>query len=366
MDQEMPSPLLTPNATGYSTPECPSSVSSTPGTTPSSTPYFSLELAKHDLDEATIQEIHDLFIELAKEAGETMLTAEHEILAAASSKNNSSDLVTMYDKQIEDTVKARLEKAYPHIAFLGEETFKSGTCLSSAPTFVVDPIDGTLNFTNGVPNCAISLGLTINKKPVVGVVYNPFRGDLYTAIKNKGAFLTKMYDPSKALDACRTYRLPLRQTPLGPLNKCLVAVEWGNQRYGPNWALRTSVHNALLTDSAEGGAMCKSIRSQGSAALDFCYVASGMIDAFWEGGVWVWDVCAGWCILEEAGGLVASANPDDWDPTLEGRLYFAVRGAKRNEQEAVVQAVWNLMGDRKFKAPFSRKEELAMRTGRSV
>jgi myo-inositol-1(or 4)-monophosphatase len=94
--------------------------------------------------------------------------------------------------------------------------------------------------------------------------------------------------------------------------------------------------------------MVKSVRSSGSAALDFCYVAQGTLDFFWEGEVWIWNVCGGWIILEEAGGIVASANPGDWDPTLEGRVYFAVRAAKREKQNGVVEELWVIMGDRKF------------------
>jgi myo-inositol-1(or 4)-monophosphatase len=94
--------------------------------------------------------------------------------------------------------------------------------------------------------------------------------------------------------------------------------------------------------------MILSCRSSGSAALDFCYVAAGMFDAFWEGGVWCWDVAAGWLMVKEAGGIVASANPGDWHPTLEGRCYFPVRAAKREEQKALVQELWAVMGDRKF------------------
>ncbi|KAH9864649.1 hypothetical protein J1614_010584 [Plenodomus biglobosus] len=318
----------------------------TPPDTASNTPSFALTLANHNLTEQDLQDVHDLLVSIALDGGKTMLEAEHAFLMAASTKNNTSDLVTKYDKEVEDMVAKRTYTAYPFFQFLGEETFKSGTALAASPTFVCDPIDGTLNFSKGVPNCAISLALTIDRKPVVGVVYNPFRGDLYTAVKNRGAFLTKVSTGTR-------FKLPLQQVPapMPGLNSCLVAVEWGNQRSGPNWALRTSVHKALLTSKAEGGAMCKSIRSNGSAALDFCYVANGMLDAFWEGGVWVWDVCAGWIILEEAGGMVASANPGDWQPTLEGRLYFAVRAAKREEQKAVVEELWGIMGERKFVYP---------------
>jgi myo-inositol-1(or 4)-monophosphatase len=190
---------------------------------------------------------------------------------------------------------------------------------------------------------AISLALTLDKKPVIGVVYNPFRGDLYHVIKNQGAYLTKTHD-------WRQFKLPIHPIPppMPSLQSCLACVEWGKQRQGPNWALRKDVHNKLLTSKAEGGAMVKSVRSNGSAALDFCYVAQGILDFFREGGVWVRDVAGGWIILEEAGGIVASANPGDWDPTLEGRVYFAVRAAKREEQKGVVEELWGIMGDRKF------------------
>ncbi|KAH7081892.1 hypothetical protein BKA63DRAFT_530825 [Paraphoma chrysanthemicola] len=319
------------------------SSTSTPATTPSTTPDFVLALAKHGLKVTDLNAAHDLMISIAKDAGTIMLSAEHEFLIAAATKNNTSDLVTQYDSQIEGMVEDRLRAAFPSFGFLGEETFKHGTKLADAPTFICDPIDGTLNFSKGVPNCAISLALTLDKKPVIGVVYNPFRGDLYTAIKNQGAFLTKTTTGT-------SYKLPLQPVPapMPSLRSCLVAVEWGNQRKGANWDLRTSMHKQLLTDSEEGGAFCKSVRSNGSAALDFCYVAQGMLDCFWEGGVWVWDVAGGWAILEEAGGVVASANPWDWDPTVEGRLYFAVRHAKRDEQKAVVEELWGMMGERKF------------------
>ncbi|OAK94713.1 hypothetical protein IQ06DRAFT_353139 [Phaeosphaeriaceae sp. SRC1lsM3a] len=319
------------------------STQSTAASTPATTPAFSLTLSKYSLTEGSLQMIHDLLVDIAKVGGRIMLEAEYEFLVAAATKNNTSDLVTRYDRQVENMVKQRVLAAYPDFGFLGEETFKHGTKLAAIPTFVCDPIDGTLNFSKGVPNCAISLALTINKKPVVGVVYNPFRGDMYTAIKNKGSYLTKMATGAR-------FKLPLQPipAPMPSLRSCLVAVEWGNQRKGPNWELRTDVHKKLLTDKEEGGAFCKSVRSNGSAALDFCYVAQGMLDAYWEGGVWIWDVCAGWIILEEAGGIVASANPGDWEPTLEGRLYFAVRHAKREEQQAVVEELWAIMGDRKF------------------
>ncbi|KAF2495660.1 inositol monophosphatase [Lophium mytilinum] len=284
--------------------------------------------------------IKDTLVSIAQEGGDMMLAADPSV-DTSDSKRNSSDRVTATDKAVESMVSSRLRATYPDFEFLGEETLKDGQKLSDAPTFVCDPIDGTLNFIHGFPNTAISLALTVSKKPVIGVVFNPFRNELYTAIKGRGAFLQR---PNGSI-----HKLPIRQnpTPLTGLDGCLVAVEWGSERSGPNWDLRTDMTRKLMSAKTVGGAMVHSIRCSGSAALDFCYVAAGSIDVFWEGGCWIWDVCAGWIILEEAGGMVASANPGDWDPSLEGRLYLAVRGAPSGQEE-VIEEMWGCMGERKF------------------
>jgi myo-inositol-1(or 4)-monophosphatase len=340
----------------------------TAASTPSQTPaVLANQLAKYNLTEAILFQVQDALIELAEAAGTMMVNAEHAILNEASTKNNTSDLVSDYDKAIEAMVQKRLNEEFPDFGFLGEETYQHGQKLTDSPIFIVDPVDGTINFTRGFHNFAISLCLAIDKQPVVAVVYSPNLGKLFTAVKTHGArMVNELFVPRKKpgpnaedvfvptfktkLKTLPEYRLPLApiSPPMPSLKKRLIAIEWGNERKGPNWDLRTDVHTKLLTSDEAGGKMILSCRSSGSAALDFCYVAAGMFDAFWEGGVWVWDVAAGWLIVEEAGGIVASANPGDWQPTLEGRTYFPVRGAKREEQEAVVKELWEVMGDRKF------------------
>ncbi|MBE7179886.1 MAG: inositol monophosphatase [Terriglobus roseus] len=225
---------------------------------------------------------------------------------------------------------------------MGEESYKAGQQLEDTPTFIIDPIDGTLNFVSGFPNFAISLAFTVDKKPVVGVVYNPVRRDLFYAVKGSGAYIRR----GNGIDQ----RLPAsgKMKALPGLTGAMIAIEWGNQRKGPNWKLRTRVHHELLTHQDEDGKMCRSVRSNGSAALDMCYVAAGWFDMFWEAGCWAWDVAAGWIILEEAGGMVVSANPGDWTPSVEGRTYFAIRGAKTEEQKGVAEELWAMMGDDKF------------------
>jgi myo-inositol-1(or 4)-monophosphatase len=319
---------------------------STALTTPSqSSPDLHEDLLVQQLETSKLDlgRIQEHLIVAAMDAGEMMRIADPSVDASVE-KKNSSDRVTATDKAIEDMVKRNLAEQYPSIDFLGEETFKEGQVLTDRPTFVCDPIDGTLNFIHGFPNVAISLALTLCKRPVVGVVYNPFRGDLFTAIKGKGAYLTRANGV--------TVSLPVKPSaePIDSLNDCLVAVEWGSERMGPNWDLRADVAMKLLSSQKTGGAMVHSIRSNGSAALDFAYVAAGWFDAFWEGGCWIWDVCAGWLLVEEAGGLVAGANPGEWNPTLEGRSYFCVRGASSGQKE-MVEELWALMGNRKFVYP---------------
>jgi myo-inositol-1(or 4)-monophosphatase len=292
-----------------------------------------------------LTKIRDDLVEVAKAAGVMILDADPSVDSSCT-KKNSSDRVTATDKAVEDMVQRTLAIKHPDIDFLGEETFKEGRELSDEPTFVCDPIDGTLNFIHGFPNVAISLALTVAKQAIIGVVYNPFRGDVFTAIKGQGAFLTRANG--------KTMSLPAKASPepIYGLNDCLVAIEWGNERVGPNWELRSSVSAKLLSSKSTGGAMVHSIRSSGSAALDFCYVAAGWMDAFWEGGCWIWDVCGGWIILEEAGGIVAGANPGEWNPTLEGRSYFGVRGAPSGQREAI-EELWSHMDGKSFN--FSKK-----------
>lgn len=281
-----------------------------------------------------LQEIHDRLIFIAHVAGDMMLKATQST-RLSEIKSNTSDQVTATDRAIENMVKAVLKLHYPHFEFLGEETFKTEQKLGNGPTFICDPIDGTLNFIHGFPGSAVSLALAIDKKAVVGVVFNPARKELYSAIQGRGAYLSRGAD--------HVVRLPVRDaSPLQGLSSSLIGLEWGSQRCGSNWDLRTRTAMKLMSAADAGGQMCHSLRSSGSAALTCCYVAAGFLDLWWEGGCWVWDVCAAWIILEEAGGIMASANPGDWTPSLEGRAYLAVRGAPTGQKE-LVEEMWGCM-----------------------
>lgn len=188
---------------------------------------------------------------------------------------------------------------------------------------------------------AISLGLSINLTPTIGIVYNPFTQTLYSAIKGHGSHLTQfLLNPTN-----QRQKLPLHPaTPLETLNTCLVAVEWGSDRSGNDFAVKSQTFAKLAESKDHNGGMVHGLRSLGSAALNLCAVASGDIDVYWEAGCWAWDVCAGWVILSEAGGMVVDANPGNWTPRIDERRYLAVRGGEG--QRELVEEFWGLVQGR--------------------
>ncbi|KAK7608902.1 hypothetical protein JOL62DRAFT_579948 [Phyllosticta paracitricarpa] len=277
--------------------------------------------------ESNLQEIHDFLVSVAKKAGE-MITTARPSTTKTGEKKNSADLVTETDQAVEKMVSTTLKDKYPDFSFMGEETYKPGDSLTAAPTFIVDPIDGTTNFVHAYPYVSISLGLAINRQPVVGVVYNPFTQTLYSAVKGRGAFLNQ------------TQQLPLREPePLRGLDNTVVCIEWGSERTGNDYEVKTATFKKLCASKAEGGAMVHGLRSFGSAALNLCGVASGGLDLYWEAGCWPWDVCAGWVILSEAGGFIVDGNPGNWDQSVDGRRYLAVR--KGEGQKEIIEEFWS-------------------------
>ena len=275
-----------------------------------------------------------------------ILEASNAPVSSLSTKNNSADLVTETDKAVERLISRTLLSKYPTFKFYGEETFKPAMKLTESPTFIVDPIDGTTNFVHGYPYCCISLGFACAREPKVGVVFNPFTGMLYTGIKGQGSFRTNTKLPEE--DDKRIQRLPIRPAhPLDDLSKCIVAIEFGSDRKGPNWECKLATWANLGKSKEQGGAMIHSAHALGSAALNLCSVASGEMDLYWEGGCWAWDVCAGWVILTEAGGVIVDGNPTSWENReipVDHRKYLSVRGG--NGQRDVIEEFWGHVSGR--------------------
>lgn len=220
---------------------------------------------------------------------------------------------------------------------MGEETFKEGDRLTDGPWFICDPIDGTTNFIHSHNYVSISLGFLLNRVPTVGVVYNPFTRTLYSAITGRGAFLNHTTPlPLKSTNPSNPQARPLE--PLTTLSQALVAIEWGSDRTGTDFMTKLDTYAKLARSKDVGGAMVHGLRSFGSAALNLCAVAEGSIDVYWESGCWAWDVCAGMCILKEAGGRTVDGNPGRWEVQVDDRRYLAVRAGTADE---VIEEFWS-------------------------
>jgi len=252
------------------------------------------------------QEYLNEAVKIAKLAGKTIkesfenrqFISEHLDIK----ENNSSDLVTATDQYVEKMVKSHINKLYPTHSFIGEETTaanNNASCnLTDKPTWCIDPIDGTTNFVHGLPFICISIGLLVNKEPVIGVIFNPILNDLYTACKDGGAFLN-----GKPLPTIR----PIQ--PLETLEKSLVITEYGANRSEESIKAKLDTLHDVISYPIHG------VRSFGSAAMNMCYIARGSCDIYYEIGIHAWDVCAATCILREAGGVVVGWEPYYGDNT---------------------------------------------------
>lgn len=307
-----------------------------------------------------LRSVLNFTVKLARTAGTLILEGSQAIQSTSdvNEKKNSVDLVTEYDVAVEELVKSEIAKVYPSFKFIGEESYSSGTRneLTDDPTFCVDPIDGTTNFVHGFPFACISLGLIYQKRPVLGVIYNPFLDHLYSGIEGQGSFLTRGNG--------QPLKLPLTNPkPLPSLQKALLAIEWGSDRGKKNLIPKSDSFLRLAGDPADGiagGRMAHSIRSLGSAALNISMVAQGGLDLYWEIGCWPWDVCAGIVIAQEAGGAVvgshaalaattstgSSIDPFKVTPdVLTGRKYLIIRAIPDTPNETGREAQLRIARD---------------------
>jgi myo-inositol-1(or 4)-monophosphatase len=217
-----------------------------------------------------------------------------------------ANLVVQHDIKLELDVRCQkliekmLLKSFPEVSVLGEEGVSGD--LNSQYRWVIDPIDGTVNFAYGIPHACVSIALQEFKGPsrtdagyqsVVGVVYDPFCDELWTAIRGKTALLN-----DKAIHVSKRSKLA----------EAVISLGFSKQDAGLNKML------PKLQDLAH---RVRKIRIMGAAALDLVYVASGRYDGYLESGLRLWDIAAGGLILECAGG-------EFWSEPLPGDHYFQI------------------------------------------
>ena len=198
-------------------------------------------------------------------------------------KSGVADLVTEYDKKVQELLEIGLKKILPEAKFIGEEG-SSDELSDEGYAFIVDPIDGTTNFVKDYHISAISVALLKGREVVAGVVYNPYLDETFSAIKGQGAYLNgrKISVSSQ------------------PLDKALVL--FGTAPYDKHLFKETL---EILSDYFY---KALDVRRCGSAALDLCSVACGRAELYFELVVSPWDFAAGKLLVEEAGGVVTTLD----------------------------------------------------------
>lgn len=229
----------------------------------------------------------DAAVELACSAKAIM---EDEGLLSSSRKKGEFDLVTRIDLSVEQHIREGLRARFPEDQFLGEEE-EAGAFDPERPLWILDPVDGTTNLVHRYPQSALSLGLMIGGEMRVGVIYNPYLGQLFTARKGGGAYLNGR---------------PIHVSSVGALHEGLVNV--GTSPYIRTHAAEdfALMHKVFLR--------CQDIRRCGAAALELAYVAAGYVEAFYDRDLKAWDYAAGKVILEEAGGHLTTVHGEETPP----------------------------------------------------
>ncbi|MBP5163990.1 MAG: inositol monophosphatase [Lachnospiraceae bacterium] len=233
------------------------------------------------------KEVREKISPVIRECGKLMLAAKEEnISSSTEEKGSRHNLVTKYDKLIQEKLKNKLSEIMPSALFLGEENEKQPD-IRNGYAFIVDPIDGTSNFIKGLDTSCISIGMTYDAVPVCGIIYNPYKDELFTAAEGKGAYLNgkQIHVNNDAIE------------------DGLVA--FGTAPYNPE------LSEKMFSMIKSYFGRCLDIRRFGSAALDLCDLAAGRTCLYIEPLVAPWDVCAGTIIVREAGGTVTDLDGNE-------------------------------------------------------
>ncbi|KAH8322075.1 hypothetical protein KR059_002192 [Drosophila kikkawai] len=235
-----------------------------------------------------IEELYDFIHPLAVRAGEILLEGYENAGKAVSLKcGEFYNVVTAYDNQIEEFLMEKILASYPDHKFIGEEdTHKNHNNvtneLTDAPTWIIDPIDGTSNFIKQIPHVSVSIGLSINKQIVLGVVNNPAQNKLYTAKLGQGAFCNEK---------------PIRVSNCEHLNDANVAYEVC-LLHAPK------IRNKHIKRIYHVGSQARRLLAYSAVVDSLCMVAAGNLDAFHIEDMYPWDCAAGYLLIREAGGVV--------------------------------------------------------------
>ena len=235
---------------------------------------------------ATPAELRDLALDTARAAGDLIVRLRREGVEVAGTKSSAIDIVTEADRASERLIRERILAVRPDDGFVGEEG--SELASTSGVVWIVDPIDGTVNYLYGLPHFAVSIAAELDGEVVAGVVLAPELGLEYAATPGDGA-------------TCN-----------GVAVRCRPVVPLGQRLVGTGFSYEQEIRAKQAAYAARLLPRIRDIRRLGSCALDLCAVASGTLDAYVEEGAHIWDHAAGGLVVAEAGGrLEVTRSPSD-------------------------------------------------------
>ncbi len=225
----------------------------------------------------------------ATKAGAEQLVHFFDKEFKVSNKEGVNNLVTEADHASEKAIFEVIRQQFPDHYILSEEAGEMAQ--DSSYKWIIDPIDGTVNFANGIPICCVSIGIEKDGQMILGAVYNPFMNEFFVAERGQGAFLNDkrihVSEQSEVMKACLVTGFPYTylDMPNGPLQ----------------------VFDRLIRKGIP-------VRRLGSAAIDLCWVAAGRFDGFYEHKLQAWDSAAGFLMVEEAGGTITDFEGNYYSP----------------------------------------------------
>ncbi len=228
-----------------------------------------------------MQPLLNIAVRAARRAGELIIRSLNRLESLTITSKGRNDFVTEVDQAAEQEIIAIVRRHYPQHAFLAEESGQTG---ESETVWIIDPLDGTTNFLHGFPVFAVSIAVQIRGRLEHAVVYDPMRGELFTASRGSGAHL----------DSHR-----MRVSKARSVEGSLIATGFP---YRANVRYLDAYMGMLRAVTAQAAG----VRRPGSAALDLAYVAAGRTDGFWEIGLAPWDTAAGTLLIQEAGGRIGT------------------------------------------------------------
>ena len=240
-----------------------------------------------------MQPLLNIAVRAARRAGEVIIRSLNRLESLTVTSKGRNDFVTEVDQAAEAEIIATVRRHYPHHAFLAEESGSSG---ENDTVWIIDPLDGTTNFLHGFPVFSVSIACQVKGRLEHAVVYDPMRGEIFSATRGSGAHL-------------ENHRI--RVSKARTLDGALVATGFpyrANMKY-------LDAYMGMLRAVIEEVA---GVRRPGAAALDLAYVAAGRVDAFWEIGLSPWDTAAGTLLIQEAGGRIGTLSGGEY--TQQGNI----------------------------------------------